>query len=117
MAPLPYEVSKMATVRWGDNIVIVGGADKHDKALDTVIYFYLFIYLIRLVHITVAGNPQQRLPITAGPKVIIYNVKTEQSHSLPSMRCKRWGCTAVVIGNNIVVLGGDHEREGIFLVS
>jgi hypothetical protein len=22
------------------------------------------------------------------------------------MRCKRWGCTAVVIGNNIVVLGG-----------
>jgi N-acetylneuraminic acid mutarotase len=80
LAPLPYEVSKMATVRWGDNIVIVGGADKHDKALDTV---------------------------------IIYNVKTEQSHSLPSMRCKRWGCTAVVIGNNIVVLGGDHEQEGI----
>jgi hypothetical protein len=29
------------------------------------------------------------------------------------MRCKRWGCTAVVIGNNIVVLGGDHEQEGI----
>ena len=38
-APLPYEVSKMATVRWGDNIVIVGGADKHDKALDTVIIY------------------------------------------------------------------------------
>jgi hypothetical protein len=32
------------------------------------ISIYLFIYLIRLVHITVlAGNPQQRLPITAGP--------------------------------------------------
>jgi hypothetical protein len=29
------------------------------------------------------------------------------------MRCKRWGCTAVVIGNNIVVLEGDHEQEGI----
>ena len=39
LAPLPYEVSKMATVRWGDNIVIVGGADKHDKALDTVIIY------------------------------------------------------------------------------
>jgi hypothetical protein len=26
------------------------------------------------------------------------------------MRCKRQGCTAVVIGNNIVVLGGWDER-------
>ena len=41
--------------------------------------------------------------------VIIYNVKTEQSQMLPSMRCKRWGCTAVVVGNNIVVLGGYAE--------
>ena len=29
---------------------------------------------------------------------------------LPAMRSKRWGCTAVVIGNNIVVLGGVDER-------
>jgi hypothetical protein len=28
------------------------------------------------------------------------------------MRCKRWGCTAVVIGSNIVVLGG-HDEQGI----
>jgi hypothetical protein len=63
----------MATVRWGDNIVVIGGLDKRDKELDTV---------------------------------IIYNVKTEQSHLLPPMRCKRLACTAVVIGNNIVVLGG-----------
>jgi N-acetylneuraminic acid mutarotase len=67
----------MATVRWGDNIVVIGGVDKRAKTLDTV---------------------------------IIYNVKTEQSHLLPSMRCKRGGCTAVVIENNIVVLGGDDER-------
>ena len=52
LAPLPYEVSQMATVRWGDNIVVIGGADKRGKALDTV---------------------------------IIYNVKTEQSHLLPPM--------------------------------
>jgi hypothetical protein len=26
------------------------------------------------------------------------------------MRCKRQGCTAVVIGNNIVVLGGRDEQ-------
>jgi N-acetylneuraminic acid mutarotase len=39
LAPLPYEVSKMATVRWGDNIVVIGGADKRDKTLDTVIIY------------------------------------------------------------------------------
>ena len=77
MAPPPNEVSEMATVRWGDNIVVIGGVDKRGEALDTV---------------------------------IIYNVKTEQSHLLPSMRCKRRGCTAVVVGNNIVVLGGRNEQ-------
>ena len=39
LAPLPYEVSHMATVRWGDNIVVIGGADKHGKTLDTVIIY------------------------------------------------------------------------------
>jgi hypothetical protein len=39
LAPLPYEVSKIATVRWGDNIVVLGGVDKHGKALDTVIIY------------------------------------------------------------------------------
>ena len=63
----------MATVRWGDNVVVVGGEDKRGKALNTV---------------------------------IMYNVKTQQSHKLPPMRYKRWGSTAVVVGNNIVVLGG-----------
>ena len=77
LAPLPYEVSKMATVRWGDNVVVIGGADKRTQPLNTV---------------------------------IMYNVKTKQSHMLPSMRCKRRGCTAVVVENNIVVLGGFGER-------
>ncbi len=39
LTPLPYEVSDMATVRWGDNIVVIGGYDKHYKALDTVIIY------------------------------------------------------------------------------
>ena len=74
-------MSDMATVRWGDNIVVIGGADKDGNALDTV---------------------------------IMYNVMTGQSHMLPPMRCKRWGCTAVVTGNSIVVLGGtDEERNDL----
>ena len=31
LAPLPYEVSDMATERWGDNVVVIGGADKRGE--------------------------------------------------------------------------------------
>ena len=40
----------------------------------------------------------------------MYNVKTEESDMLPSMRYSRYGCPAVVVGNNIVVLGGRNGR-------
>ena len=39
LAPLPYEVSLMATVRWGDNVVVIGGQDKHGNTLNTVIMY------------------------------------------------------------------------------
>ena len=39
LAPLPYEVGDMATVRWGDNVVVIGGLDKHASKLDTVIMY------------------------------------------------------------------------------
>ena len=39
LSPLPYEVSMMATVTWGDNVVVIGGGDKHSNALNTVIIY------------------------------------------------------------------------------
>ena len=39
LTTLPYEVSLMPTVRWGDNVVVIGGADKHGNALNTVIMY------------------------------------------------------------------------------
>ena len=39
LKPLPYEVSLMATVRWEDNVVIMGGCDKHNNALNTVVMY------------------------------------------------------------------------------
>ena len=39
LAPLPYEVSLMATVRWGDSVVVIGGADKRGKTLNAVIMY------------------------------------------------------------------------------
>jgi hypothetical protein len=39
LARLPYEVSEMATVRWGDNIIVIGGIGKRGNELDTVIIY------------------------------------------------------------------------------
>ena len=40
LAPLPYPVSQMATVKWGeDNVMIMGGADSNDKALSTALLY------------------------------------------------------------------------------
>ena len=47
---LPYPVSEVATVKWRENVVIIGGIDKDGKVLN---------------------------------KVIIYNVKTGNSHMFP----------------------------------
>ena len=39
LAPLPSEVSLMASVRYGDNVVVIGGADKRTQSLNTVIMY------------------------------------------------------------------------------
>ena len=39
LKPLPYEVSGMASVRWGDNVVVLGGLDKRTKVLNTVVMY------------------------------------------------------------------------------
>ena len=36
---LPYAVSEMATVKWAENVVIIGGADKDSKALNNVMIY------------------------------------------------------------------------------
>jgi hypothetical protein len=36
---LPYPVSEMATVKWAENVVIIGGADKDGKPLNKVIIY------------------------------------------------------------------------------
>ena len=68
---LPYTVSKMATVAYKDNIIIIGGYD--GKSLNNV---------------------------------VLFNVTTGEYKKLPSMLEKREFCTAVIIDNVIVVMGG-----------
>ncbi|CAB4041591.1 RING finger 151-like [Paramuricea clavata] len=84
LAPLPYFVYEIATVKWGDdNVMIMGGADSNDKPLN---------------------------------KVLMYNIKTQKSHMLPDMKCKRKGCVAAVVRDTVIVMGGKDE-EGNYLKS
>ena len=39
LTPLPYKASLMATVRWRDNVVVIGGVNKRGKALNTVVMY------------------------------------------------------------------------------
>ena len=40
LAPLPYPVCEMATVKWGDdNVMIMGGADSNDEPLNKVLIY------------------------------------------------------------------------------
>ena len=39
LKPLPYEVSLMASVRWRDTVVVLGGLNKRRKALNTVVMY------------------------------------------------------------------------------
>ena len=77
----PHTVSEMGAVKWGGvNVIIAGGVDKKNKALN---------------------------------KVLIYNIKSQKSHELPEMKCKRKGCVAVVVGDTVMVMGGKDENGNV----
>ena len=39
LTPLRYKVCEMTTVRWGDNVVVIGGIDKHGDELNEVVMY------------------------------------------------------------------------------
>jgi hypothetical protein len=84
LAPLPYEVSVMATVRWGDNIVVIGGRDKHGKTLDTVI-----IYNVKTEqsHLLPSVRCKRRLctAVVIGDNIVVLGGRGEQCHDLKSV--------------------------------
>ena len=112
LAPLPYEVSDMATVKWGDNIVVIGGIDKHGKALDTVIIYnvkteqYHMLPAMRCTragvtavvienNIVVLGGVDERRGDLKSVEVFSFESYTWQE--LPEMSEVRWRHTAVVV--------------------
>ncbi len=112
LMPLPYEVSRMATVRWGDNIVVIGGIDKHDKALDTVI---IYNFKTEQSHMLPSMRCKRRgcTAVVIGNNIVVLGGVDERRHRLksveafnfesytwqqfPEMSQARWLHTAVVV--------------------
>jgi hypothetical protein len=84
LAPLPYEVSRMATVRWGDDIVVIGGLDKRDKTLDTVI-----IYNVKTEqsHLLPSMRCKRRIctAVVIGNNIVVLGGRNEHSLDLKSV--------------------------------
>ena len=76
LPPLPYSVINMASVAYKDNIIILGGQD---------------------------GNSSSWSPLN---DVLMYNIHSLECKRLPSMLERRSLCSAVILGDVIVVMGG-----------
>ncbi|CAB3977819.1 TNF receptor-associated factor family DDB_G0272829-like [Paramuricea clavata] len=81
LTTLPYTVYNMATVAYKDNIIILGGQNNSDSDWD---------------------------PLN---DVLMYNIHSLECKRLPSMLEKRSNCTAVIMGDVIVVMGGEITTE------
>ncbi|XP_046855409.1 uncharacterized protein LOC124448438 [Xenia sp. Carnegie-2017] len=81
MPPLPHPLTQMATVKWRDQVVILGGVSTYpNKMLNTM------------------------------RSVILYDSKTGKITKLPSMLNKRSSCCAVITEDIIVVMGGRSDH-------
>ena len=113
MAPLPYEVSDMATVRWGDNVVVIGGVDKRGKKYDKVIMYNVKTEQSHMLPpmrcerwgcaAVVIGNNIVVLggmccPLTTEQKSVeTFNFERYNWEELPEMSKARWLHTAVAV--------------------
>ena len=112
LTPLPYEVSAMATVRWGDNVVVIGGSDKRGNKLNTVVMYNVktqqshrlpsMRYKRCACTAVVVGN---NIVVLGGvaeqgqelKSVEVFNFERNTWQELPEMSQARYSHTAVVV--------------------
>jgi hypothetical protein len=104
---LPYPVSEMVTVKWAENVVIIGGADKDDKALNNVIIYNMktgkshmlppMLHKRRGCMAVVIENTIVVLGGQGLKSVEGFNFERFSWQELPDMKEERYLATAVVI--------------------
>ena len=111
LKPLPYEVSDIASVRWGDNVVVIGGLDERGNALDTVVMYNVKTEQSHMLpsmrckrlgctavvvenNIVVVGGAGEQGPMKS---VEVFNLKHLTWQEFPEMSEARYFHTAVVV--------------------
>ena len=109
---VPYPVSKMATVKWGENVVIIGGADKDGEALNKVIIYntktgnsHMLPPMLHKRYGCTAGVIENTIVVLGGKDEEKNVLKSVEGFSfdrytweeLPDMKEPRYLATAVVI--------------------
>ena len=109
---LPYPVSAMAAVKWGENVVIIGGADKDGKALNMVVIYnmkagnsHMLPPMLHKRYGCTAVVIENTIVVLGGKDETYSDLKSVEGFSfdrytweeLPDMKEPRWFPTAVVI--------------------
>ena len=109
---LPYPVCNMATVKWGENVVIIGGGDKDSKALNNVIIYnvktgnsHMLPPMLHKRKACMAVVIENTIVVLGGRDERGNDLKSVEGFSfdrytweeLPDMNETRWFGTAVVI--------------------
>ncbi len=109
---LPYAVSEMATVKWAEDVVIIGGADKDGKLLNNVMIYNMktgnshmlppmlhkrrgcMAVVIENTIVVLGGSDERENELKS---VEGFNFERFSWQELPDMNEVRWMATAVVI--------------------
>ena len=107
MHPLPFPMSHMATVKHGEDVIIIGGQNKDGQSLNTV-----FKYNCKKNECDQLPGMKHRrsqcAAVISGNKVFVmgghdqdsvecFDINYQVWHELPSMRRKRFGFAAVLV--------------------
>ena len=90
MPPLPRPLTRMATVQWRDQVVILGGLDKDYEVLNDV-----FMYNIKTGKITVLPSMLEKrwgcCAVITGDTIVVMGGRDENCASLNSVECFTMG--------------------------
>ena len=90
MPPLPRPSRQMATVQWRDQVVVLGGNDKHGKVLNDV-----FMYDCKTGKITVLPSMLEKrwgcCAVITGNIIVVMGGRNEEEKDLKSVECFTMG--------------------------
>ena len=80
LAPLPYKVCHMATVKYEENVILACGSDRSHSDANVI------------------------------NTIVKYNIETQKSTMVPPVKQKLSQCCAIVDGHSLVMMGGRSEN-------